>query len=143
MRRTLLIPAVLLGLTTAAAAQQLTVERTKPQPLSIAGVWDSKTLVGPKDSLVATTVLTTTANDLGWTMTFAGREPVAVRVISRGGDSVVTEAGPYASFLRPGQTVTLIRTTAHYSGNEMTGTFTAQYGSGDKLVGKLVATRRI
>jgi len=48
-------------------------------------------MVGPTDSVGVTTVLTATANDSGWTMTLTGRDPVAVRVIAVGGDSVVTE----------------------------------------------------
>lgn len=140
MRRAFLIPAVVLGLTTAAAAQQPAAAR---KPADVAGVWDAKTLMGPNDSVVTTTVLTATADDTGWTMTFPGREqPVPVRVIAMGGDSVVTEAGPYPSILRPGQTVTSLRMISHYSGDQMTGTFAAQYASGDKASGKLTATRR-
>lgn len=65
-------------------------------------------------------MLTATANDSGWTMTLTGRDPVAVRVIAMGGDSVVTEAGPY----------------------QMWGTFAAEYSSEDKASGKVTATRR-
>ena len=138
MRPTFLIPVVLLGLTTAAAAQQTTAA----MPATVAGVWDGKTMIGANDSVVATYVLTATANDSGWTTTFPGREPIAVRVIAGGGDSVVTEAGPYPSVLRPGQTVTSLRMTSHYTGDQMTGMFWAQYASGDKTSGKLTATRR-
>jgi len=139
MRRTFLLPTVLLGITTAAAAQQPTAGT---KPADVAGVWDAKTLMGPNDSVVATTVLTTTADDKGWTMTLPGREPIAVRVISKGGDSVVTEAGPYPSILRAGQTVTRLSMISHYSGDQMSGMFWAQYESGDKASGKVTATRR-
>jgi hypothetical protein len=125
MRRTFLIPAIVLGLTTAAAAQQ---PAAAIKLADVAGVWDAKTLMGAKDSVVATTVLTATANDTGWTMTFPGRDPIAVRVVAMGGDSVVTEAGPYPSILRAGQTVTLLRMVSHYSGDQMSGTFAALWG---------------
>jgi hypothetical protein len=99
-------------------------------------------MIGPKDSVVVTTVLTATASGKGWTMKFPKGWPVRLRVVARGGDSVVTEAGPYPSYLRPGQTVKLLRTVSHYKGDQMTGTFVAQYASGDNVSGKLVATRR-
>ena len=93
-------------------------------------------------SLIATTVLATTADGKGWTMTFPTGAPVAVRVVSLAGDSVVTEAGPFASHVRPGQTVTLLHTVGHYKGNEMWGTSVAQYSTGDTLTFKVTAKRR-
>jgi hypothetical protein len=139
MRRTILIPAFILGLTTAAAAQQ---PAAAIKLADVAGVWDAKSMVGPNDSVGVATVLTATATDKGWTMTLTGREPVDVRVVAMGGDSVVTEAGPYPSILRAGQTVTLLRMVSHYSGDQMSGTFWAEYSSGDKASGKVTATRR-
>lgn len=139
MRRTVFVSAVMLGFSTAAAAQK---QRSGIQLNDVAGVWDASTLMGPTDSVVATTVLTATADGKGWTMTFSDREPVAVRVVSMGGDSVVTETGPYASILRAGQKVTLLRMIAHYTGDNMSGSFTAQYESGDTITGKVTATRR-
>jgi photosystem II stability/assembly factor-like uncharacterized protein len=139
MRRTILCTAAILaGITAAAAAQQAShgIKLT-----NVAGIWDSKTL-GPKDSVVATTVLTTTADGKGWTMTFPKGEPIAVRVISAAGDSIVTEAGPFPSQVRPGQTVTLLHSISHYKGNEMWGTSVAQYAAGDTLTFKVKATRR-
>ena len=140
MRRTLILSAaVLVGVTTAAAAQQ---SKAGIKLSDVTGIWNAKTMTGPKDSVVATTVLTATADGKGWTMAFPNREqPVAVRVVSMGGDSIVTEAGPYASYLRPGQTVTLLRTVGHYQNNEMWGTSVAQYAAGDKLTFKITATR--
>ncbi|HEY7685608.1 MAG TPA: hypothetical protein VH833_05810 [Gemmatimonadales bacterium] len=54
----------------------------------------------------------------------------------------MTEAGPYPSILRPGVMVTSLRTVAHYSGDQMTGMFWAEYSTGDKASGKVTATRR-
>jgi len=53
----------------------------------------------------------------------------------------VTEAGPYPSVLRAGQTVKSLRTVAHYTGNTMTGTFEAQYSAGDIVKGTTKARR--
>lgn len=139
MRRTVFISAVMLGFTSVAAAQQ---QQHGIKLGDVAGVWDSRTLMGANDSVVATTVLTATADGKGWTMTFPDREPVAVRVVSMGGDSIVTETGPYASILRAGQQVTLLRMIAHYTGDQMSGTFSAEYESGDKIAGRVTATRR-
>src|SRR5204862_293613 len=116
MRPTVLITAALLaGLTTAAAAQQ---SKTGIRLSDIAGVWDSKTLMGPKDSVVATSVQTIAADTKGWTLAFPTGAPVAVRMLSSAGDSIVTEAGPFPSHVRPGQTVTLLHSVSHYKGNQ-------------------------
>jgi cytochrome bd-type quinol oxidase subunit 1 len=139
MRRTIFLPAFLFGFTTAVAAQ---TPAAAIKLADVAGVWDSKSMVGPNDSVVVATVLTATATDSGWTMTLAGREPVAVRVIAMGGDSIVTEAGPYPSILRAGLTVTSLRMVSHYSGDQMKGMFWAEYSSGDKASGRVIATRR-
>jgi len=147
MRRTILCTAAVLAcITAAAAAQQATPQSTPAASpgiklADVAGTWDSKTM-GPKDSVIATTVLTTTADGKGWTMAFPTGAPVAVRVVSSAGDSVVTEAGPFASRVRQGQTVTLLHSVAHYKGNEMWGTSTAQYSTGDTLTFKVTAKRR-
>ena len=74
-------------------------------------------------------------------MKLANREPIPVRVVAVGGDSVVTEAGPYESVLRPGQKVTT-RTVGHYKGDTMTGTIEARYASGDVIRLKTAGTRR-
>jgi len=140
MRRTILCTAAVLAcLSAGAEAQKATTPGIKLA--DVAGTWYSKTL-GPKDSVLATTVLTTTADGKGWTMAFPTGDPVALRVVSSAGDSVVTEAGPFASRVRQGQTVTLLHSVSHYKGNEMWGTSRAQYSTGDTLTFKVTATRK-
>ena len=143
MHRTILCTAAVFAcLTAAATAQQAAPHAGHGIKLAdVAGTWDSKTM-GPKDSVLATTVLAATADGKGWTMTFPTGDPVAVRVVSSAGDSVVTEAGPFASRVRQGQTVTLLHSVSHYKGNEMWGTSTAQYSTGDTLTFKVTAKRR-
>ena len=106
-----------------------------------AGTWNAKTLIGPKDSVVATYVLTIAADGKSATIKFANRDPIPTRILAMGGDSLVTETGPYPSVLRPGQTVNSLRAVAHYKGNTMTGTFEAHYANGDVVKGKTEATR--
>ncbi|PYP22823.1 MAG: hypothetical protein DMD53_01395 [Gemmatimonadetes bacterium] len=143
MRPVLLVTAALaVGSATAAIAQNPAPAKKGGIKLAdVAGTWDSKTVLGPKDSVVVTSVLTATADGKGWTIKLANRDPIPVRVVAVGGDSVVMEAGPYESILRPGQMVTT-HTVGHYKGDAMTGTIEARYASGDVLRGKTTATRR-
>jgi len=148
------LAALFAGLTTVAAAQNPPAPTPAPAAhpaaaapqagaklADYAGTWDTKTMVGPKDSVVATYTLTVSADGKTWTRQFPNRDPIATRVLAFGGDSVVTETGPYQSVLRPGQTVTTW-VHGHYHGKTMTGTFESHYASGDVLKGKVAATRR-
>lgn len=137
-RPSILAAIILAGMATTASAQQPAGIKLS----DVAGVWDAKSMVGPNDSVVATSVLTATADTSGWTMKLEGRDPIAMRVVAVGGDSIVTEAGPYPSILRPGLTVRVLRNVSHYKGDTMWGTFEALYSSGDKFSGKVTATRR-
>ena len=130
---------IVAGITTTASAQQ---PAAAIKPSDVAGVWDAKSMVGPNDSVIATSVLTATADTSGWTMKLEGRDLIVMRVVAMGGDSIVTEAGPYPSILRAGLTVTVLRNVSHYKGDTMWGTFEALYSSGDKFSGKVTATRR-
>ena len=126
------------------AGSAATAHAQKPAQPQAAGMkcssWETKTMAGPKDSVVTTSVLEATADGKGWVLKLANRDPVPVRVIVTGGDSMVTEAGPFPSVLRPGQTVTKLRTIEHFKGNQMTGTLEAHYSSGDVFHGKVVGT---
>jgi hypothetical protein len=107
----------------------------------VAGSWEGRSMSGPKDSVFLTWVLTATADGKGWTLKRGNRDPVPVRIIAIGGDSIVWESGPQPSFLRPGQTVTT-RTLAHFKGDDMTGTWEGRYASGGVARGKSAATRK-
>ena len=121
---------------TAAAQYPAQAQRSR----SKCSTWDSKSMVGPKDSVVATSVLAATADGKGWMLKLPNRDPIPVRVVATGGDSMVTEAGPFPSILKPGETVTTLHTVGHIRRNKMTGTFEAHYASGDVLKGKIKAT---
>lgn len=134
MRSVLIVSALALaGHASVAVAQAIKLS-------DVAGTWVSKSMVGPKDSVIQGR-LTATADGKGWNLKYPGHDSIALRVVATGGDSIVTEAGPYPSILRPGVTVTLLRIVGHYKGNAMTGTFEAHYSSGDVIHGKTTATR--
>jgi len=110
-------------------------------PAGVAGTWEGKTTVGPKDSVIATTVTTATANATGWTVQLPNRPLLQARVVAAGGDSVVIEMGPYESILKKGLKATT-RLSGHYKGDAMTGTFEAKYSDGTVVKGKATATRK-
>ena len=58
------------------------------------------------------------------------------------GDSIILDAGPYGSTLRPGQTVQLNHIVLHYQDRRMTGSFLARYATGDSVGGKVDVTRQ-
>lgn len=109
-------------------------------PAGVAGKWEGKAMIGPKDSVVTTSVTTATSSTKGWTIQFPNRPLLKARIVAAGGDSVTVEVGPYESLLRKGQQVTT-RTTSHYNGDMSSGTFEANYVSGDVVKGKFTGKR--
>lgn len=137
MRRVMFLSALAL------VAQAATVAAQKPAPAKhaeFAGNWAVKAMVGPKDSVVVTYVLHATSTEQGWTIRFPKRTAIPVRIVTMGGDSVVADAGPYASVLRASVTVTT-RTITHIKGNTLSGTASAKYANGDVLALKISGTR--
>jgi hypothetical protein len=99
-----------------------------PAPINladVAGRWNVRAVPATGDTTPTNSVITATANTSGWTVTFPGRAPVPMR-ITVDGDSIMSEAGPYASVRRKGLQVTtngvmrlqggnlVGRTTAHF-----------------------------
>ena len=84
MRPFLLVAAALAaGYATAAVAQNpAPAKKGGIKVADVAGTWDGKSMVGPKDSVVASFVVTATADGKGWTMKFPNRDPIALRVLS-------------------------------------------------------------
>ncbi len=136
MRSVLLVSILVLSVHAATATtQQRATDRARAKPC---GTWQLKITIGPRDSVVATPVLTVTPNGKR-SLTFAGRAPLSVRELARGGDSVVMAIGPYRSILDSTQMVTT-RATAHFGSSTMTGLLDAHYASGKVLPGKIVGT---
>ena len=91
----------------------------------VAGTWIVQTMPLNSDSVLLTSELYLTADGNGATITFPNRAPLPIRVTT-GGDSVVSDVGPYESALRKGVQV---RTHIVYrlSGSELVGTAIARY----------------
>jgi hypothetical protein len=106
--------------TTAAAPELVGISLAE-----VAGTWvvNARSETGqqvPQFELVAT------ADPSGWEIRFPDRDPIPVTVVEVAGDSIVTEAGPYESVLRPGVQVS---THAVYriEGDLLVGTTVASY----------------
>jgi len=101
-----------------------------PEPVGIsladvAGTWVTEAR-GEAGEAVPGFEMVATADESGWEMRFPDREPIPVRVVEVAGDSIVTEAGPYSSILRPGAQVTT-RSVYRLEGDRMIGTIVARY----------------
>lgn len=92
----------------------------------IAGRWNMRAVPFSGDTTPTTFVLTATAENDGWTLTFPGRPtPVPTR-IRFDADSIVTEAGPYESVRRKGVQVRT-KGVMRLQGDTLVGTTIARY----------------
>jgi hypothetical protein len=103
-----------------------------PEPVSIsladvAGTWRVRTTDEAGGNVVESE-MTATADTSGWTLTLPNRKPVPVRVVGVGGDSIVTEAGPFESVLRKGVQVTT-RAVYRLQDGKLVGTTEARYAA--------------
>ncbi len=92
----------------------------------MAGTWNMTTRAAGSDSVLLSFTMLATADSSGWMFNFPGRAPVPVRVVSVAGDSIVTVAGPYASMLTKGATVTT-NSVMRMQGGKLVGTTVAHY----------------
>lgn len=96
-------------------------------PLNVAGSWNMSVMALDKDTVLTTYVLDATGDQAGWKMTFPGRDPLDIRVISVDADSVVTEVGPYESVLQKGAKVNLVHSALHLEGDKLVGSSVVHY----------------
>jgi len=99
-----------------------------PAPINladVAGKWTVKSMPEGKDTVLVTYTLTATADTNGWTVSFPGRKPIAMKV-SASGDSIMTWVGPYESMLRKGKMVST-NGAFHIVGGKLVGHQTAHY----------------
>ena len=96
----------------------------------VAGTWKVRATDERGGNPVETEVRAT-ADTSGWTMTGPNKKPIPLRVVAVAGDSVVTEAGPYTSFMLKGVPVT-IRTVYRLQGDKLVGTTEATYKIGGR-----------
>lgn len=95
----------------------------------IAGRWKVRTTDESGVHLIET-VWNVTADSSGWTVTAPRRKPVPMRVIAVAGDSIVTERGPYKSFLLKGVEVTT-RNVSRLQDGKLVGVTEAHYALKD------------
>src|SRR5437879_10736852 len=125
------------GLTAAEAAR---IQPEYENPFAeFAGSWEGKVVFALKDTVVVPYVLTDTGDTRSWTLTFPSRDPVPIRVVAAGGDSLVTEAGPLASIPGPGRPLRRLPPILRYGWSGMRGMAGVRACSGRRRRGK---TRR-
>ena|SRR5687767_3120019 len=108
--------------------QAVDTAQTAPAGLTaaaVAGRWDMRAVPFSGDTTPTTFVLTANADNTDWTLTFPGRAPVPSRVRIEG-DSIVSEAGPYASVRRKDVQVRTY-TVMRLEGDSLVGTAVARY----------------
>jgi hypothetical protein len=110
---------------TTAAAPTTSESRAAVSLADIAGKWRLRTMDEAGGNVVESE-LTATADTLGWTLTRPDRKTVPVRVVAVGGDSIITEAGPYESALRKGVQVRS-RMVLRLQEGKLVGTTEARY----------------
>ncbi len=118
-----------------------------PAPIALSaadftGKWDVRAVPLTGDTTPTTFVLTATADNSGWTITFPNRAPVATRV-TFDGDSLMTDAGPFESVRRRGVQV---RTNGVFrlQDGSLVGTNVAHYatkGADSVLTLRMTGTR--
>jgi hypothetical protein len=91
----------------------------------VAGTWDVRAIPQSGDTTATTYVMNATSSTAGWTLTFPGRKPMALKV-STDADSVTMDAGPYASVRRKGVQV-ITHSVSRLQGGKLVGTTVAHY----------------
>ena len=91
----------------------------------IAGKWRMRSTDEAGGNVVESE-LTATADTSGWTVTRPNGKTLPVRIVSVGGDSIMTEAGPYESALRKGVPVRS-RMVLRVQEGKLVGTTEARY----------------
>jgi hypothetical protein len=114
-------------------------------PLSlgdVAGTWKVRS-TDERGGTPIETELRATADTSGWTMIGPNRKPIPVRVVTVAGDSLVTEAGPFESFVRKGVQVRT-RTVYRLEGDKLAGMTEARYkiGSRDSVAQRMTEGTR-
>ena len=110
---------------TTAVAPATPASRAAISLADIAGKWRLRTMDEAGGNVVESE-LTATVDTSGWTLTRPNRKTVPVRVVAVGGDSIITEAGPYESALRKGVQVRA-RMVLRLQEGKLVGTTEARY----------------
>jgi hypothetical protein len=107
------------------------VTPTTPSPTislaNVAGKWKMRAMDASGGNVVEVE-LTATADSSDWTIVGPNRPPIQERVIAVAGDSIVTEAGPYESFIRKGVQVRT-RNVYRLQDGKLVSTMEARYAT--------------
>lgn len=105
----------------------VTADTSAPAAPSYAGTWSVNVMPVGKDTVLTSYVLNATADQTGWKMTFPGRSPMDLKVLSVSGDSTVTETGPFESAITKGLMVNMVHSAMHLEGDKLVGTAIVHY----------------
>ena len=142
MHRSALVSLVVASLVTAACAKKDTQAATDssaaaaaaamaPKPVTLAdfaGTWAIKSWNEARDTVLVESELMATADTNSWMLHLPNRPPMAVKIVAMGGDSVVTDVGPYESILRKGVKVST-HSVYHLMDGKLVGTTIAHYNT--------------
>lgn len=112
------------------AAPAATAEVSTISLSDIAGTWKVRS-TDEQGGTPIETELRATADSSGWTMVGPDKKTGPVRVVAVGGDSIVTEAGPFPSYVLKGAKVST-RTVYRLQGDKLVGTTEARYKIGGR-----------
>lgn len=115
---------------TVAAEPETPAASTTISLADVAGKWKIRSTDEAAKNVIEAELLAT-AGTSGWTLTGPNRKPIPVRVIAVAGDSIVTEAGPYESFLRKGVQVRT-RAVNRLQDGKLVGTIEARFAMGGR-----------
>jgi hypothetical protein len=96
----------------------------------VAGTWKMRT-TDDRGGTPVETEIRATADTSGWTMVGPDKKSVPVRVVAVGGDSIVTESGPFPSYILKGAKVS-VRSTYRLEGDKLVGNTEARYKIGGR-----------
>jgi hypothetical protein len=115
----------------------------------VAGTWEGTVTKAGNDTVLAVIEVTAAAEPTGWTMTVANAKTPTKKTLAPAtsvvaeGDSVIVDAGPFQSVLRPGQQVST-HTVYRLQDGQLVGTIQATYPAGGETIAlHSVATRKV
>jgi hypothetical protein len=128
---------------TVAAAPETPAASATISLADVAGKWKVRSM-DEDGGNVLETGLVATADTSGWTITSPNRKPIPVRVVAVAGDSIVTEAGPFESFIRKGVQVTA-RYVSRLQDGKLVGTIEGHFAtkSGDSVAHRRLEGTRV
>jgi hypothetical protein len=148
MRRTLIAPLALLAACWGSeppAADPL--EQRELTLADLVGTWEGTVMAEGSDAPLAYIELLASPVPDGWSFTVvsaanpARSSTAPSRVVSMGGDSIVVEADPFPSVLRPGETLST-HSIYRLRDGTLEGTIHASYSDGEEVMLRAAARRR-